>query len=68
MNKTKKDCNINIRLKRSDKDFLETLAHLNDIPLSQLIRQLLQEQINFVKGIDKMQEVQNNAKDIRTNL
>ena len=68
MNKTKKDCNINIRLKRSDKDFLETLAHLNDIPLSQLIRQLLQEQINFVKGIDKMQEGNDNAKDIRTNL
>lgn len=59
MNKTKKDCNINIRLKRSDKDFLETLARLNDIPLSQLIRQLLQEQINFVKGIDKMQEGNN---------
>lgn len=54
MNKTKKESNINIRLKKSDKDFLETLAHLNDISISLLVRQILQEQIAYIKGMDKM--------------
>lgn len=58
-----KTAKIIFRLNQEDKSYLETLAHINDVPVSKIVRDLIKEQLDYIKGLDNMaaKEVNNEA-------
>ena len=50
-----KSSKIIFRLETKDKELLETTARLNKISLSNLVRNICKDYIDFVKGLDKLE-------------